>query len=181
MSKLEIPKNAGEQLELLGSYDNAQITHEMLHEGLLRLAQGAEIPVISSFCRTKTLQRLQEKIMRSGRRDPIDDIHAGRLLLRRADFPIITKAIFEKWPSPEYYEYSWGNLHAFRDYSNPDTKRSINPDSDHSYKPTHLTIAVPFGARLAEIQLYTVRDFFVYFSTRDAYQQRQRQSRHLNP
>lgn len=175
MMAVEIPKNVEEQLDLLAPYNNnTHLTHQHLHTSLLDIIDKINLPIVSSFCRTKNLGRLRQKINNSTWEDPVADIHAARLVLRKTDFPKITQAIFEMWPSPESYQFSWGKLPSFRDYSIPGVRSSMNKASDHTYSATHLTIAVPFGARLAEIQLYTVNDLHFYVKTREAYLDRQK-------
>lgn len=172
MLDVKFPEHGGDQLYLLYPYNqNTQITHKLLHEPLLILMDKAGVDLVASACRTKSLKRLGEKFVRSGWK-PALDIHAARLVLRRRDFNRAKDVIFEEWPTPEY---AIAGIPSFRDYGAPDIRATLNKDSNPKYKAAHINVHVPFGARIAEVQLYTVADYIFYMQTRDEYIQRQRE------
>lgn len=172
MSQIEIPKNGGEQIPLISPYNEyVHLTHEQLHVPLLELMDQKGVPLVASFCRTKRLSHIGRKLERGGWDKPLIDIHAARLVLRKADFSVAAEAIFKHWPTSEEI---YPGLPSFRDYVDSDTRASFNPIADRRYRATHLNIHVPFGARIAEVQLYTVADYLFYIQTKDAYLQKQR-------
>jgi ppGpp synthetase/RelA/SpoT-type nucleotidyltranferase len=169
---IEIPKNIGEQLDLMSPYNqNMHLTHQELHIPLIELMKKFQVRLLSSDCRTKSLRRLREKIHRQGWDRPVPDIHAARLILGKADFVSAREAIISTWPTPEFV---YLNIQSFRDYDDPETRAKYNPFRDQGYRATHLNIHVPFGARIAEVQLFTVADYAFYIRTQNEYLQRER-------
>lgn len=171
MSEVRFPQNGADQLKNLGPRNiYAALTHELLHEPLLSLMDEQGLDMVASSCRTKSLKRLGEKLHRTDWK-LVADIHAVRLVLKRNDFYQARDAIFSKWPTPEFI---YPGLPSFRDYGGKGVRAEFNESSDPGYKAAHINIHVPFGARIAEIQLYTVQDYLFYMRTKDQYVARQR-------
>lgn len=172
-----IPETVYSQLAYLPDENYRINVSKQLFEGLSFYLNsfGVEIDMAKSSYRTKSIDRIKEKIVRRKSNVAVRDIYAVRFITQEKDRPKLTKLIQDAYPlTPNVF---LDGKPSVREYANSQVRdffrQNHNPHTSPLYSALHVNIVFErYGSPyldIAEVQIMNHEELDIYDSTRQDY------------
>lgn len=170
-----LPETVGEQLRLL---PDAKIREEICHSlaiGITSLLVSNGVRIEEMSVRTKSVDRINEKIKRRGSMAPMRDIYGIRIITEDTDRKRLKDLIQSAYPAtPEVFP---NGMPSSREYADSKIRefvqKNYNPKISDQHSALHVNIVFLREGEcvfdIAEIQVMTAKELEIYKSTRESY------------